>query len=172
MVNQSNNNDPQDFESRTQKKHYAHSMVDLAHKLANLPQTQLKSLPIDEPILRAIVESKKISSHIAKKRHFQFIGKLLLKTDHNTLLEAMDAQAKEHEAGMLRTPLLNQWLEQLLIDASIIDQLYANHEPSTIQTLRQLLRSASKENAATKKNRKKLFAHLRMMDKHAPLPFI
>ncbi|HFC30882.1 MAG TPA: DUF615 domain-containing protein [Oceanospirillales bacterium] len=170
MVNQSNNDDSLEFESRTQKKHYAHSMVDLAHKLANFSQTQLNSLPLDNQILSAIAESKKISSHIAKKRHFQFLGKLLLKSNHQEIIRAIDSQTKQHEAGMLRTPFLTQWLENALADTSIIQQLYETHEHSDIQTLRQLLRAASKENANTKKNKRKLFEHLRNMDKQQPLP--
>ena len=170
MVNQSNNDDSLEFESRTQKKHYAHSMVDLAHILAKLSQTQLNSLPIDEKIINTLAESKKITSHIAKKRNFQFIGKLLLKSNHQAIQEALAAQNKQHEAGLLRTPFLNQWLENALADANIIQQLYASHDHSDIQTLRQLLRAASKENANTKKNKRKLFAHLRMMDCKNALP--
>ena len=172
MVNQSNNDDSQQFESRTQKKHYAHSMVDLAHKLAKLTQTQLNSLPIGEQILTSIAESKKISSHIAKKRHFQFLGKLLLKTNHQEIIEALGAQAKQHEAGMLRTPFLIVWMESVISDSAIVQQLYDTHEHVDIQTLRQLLRAASKENANTKKNKRKLFEHLRMMDSQEPLPFV
>ena len=102
---------------------------------------------------------------------FRFLGKLLLKSDHDSIIEALESQNKQHEAGLLRTPFLNEWIEKLFQDSSIIQQLYENHEHTDIQTLRQLLRTASKENANTKKNKRKLFEHLRYMDRQEPLPY-
>ncbi len=169
MVNSSNDNELE-FESRTQKKHYAHSMVDLAHKLAEMKHSILIELPITESIIDAIVASKKIKSNIARKRHFQFIGKLLLKTDHQAVIDALDSQEKNHEAGLIRQPFLQMWQEKVLEDNDLISSLYETHDHSDIQTLRQLVRAASKENANTKKNRRKVFEHLRMMDSNEPLP--
>lgn len=169
MVN-SSNDDELEFESRTQKKHYAHSMVDLAHKLAEMKHSMMIELPITESIIDAIVASKKIKSHIARKRHFQFIGKLLLKTDHQAVIDALESQEKSHEAGLIRQPFLQMWQEKVLEDSDIIARLYETQDHSDIQTLRQLVRAASKENANTKKNRRKVFEYLRMMDSKEPLP--
>lgn len=161
-----------EFDSRTQKKHYAHSMVDLAHKLAEMKHSILIELPITESIIDAIVASKKIKSNIARKRHFQFIGKLLLKTDHDAVIQALESQEQNHEAGLIRQPFLQMWQEKVLEDNELIANLYETHNHSDIQTLRQLVRSVSKQNVNTKKNRRKVFEHLRMMDKSEPLPLI
>lgn len=169
MVNQT---DELEFESKTQRKHYAHSMVDLAHKLAEMKHSLLIELPINEQIINAIVESKKITSHIARKRHFQYLGKLLLKDNHEEIVDAIESKEKEKEAGLLRQPLINLWLEKTLEDMEIINELYPTHDNADIQTLRQLARSASKESANSKKNRRKLFEHLRMMDLQHALPMI
>ncbi|VAW36430.1 hypothetical protein MNBD_GAMMA01-186 [hydrothermal vent metagenome] len=171
MVNSFNDNELE-FESRTQKKHYAHSMVDLAHKLAEMKHSVLIELPVSEQIIDAIANSKKINSHIARKRHFQFIGKILLKADHQAVIDAIKSREKQHEAGLIRQPFLTMWTEKVLEDAEVIAQLYATHDHSDIQTLRQFLRSINKQNGNTKNNRRKLFEHLRMMDTQMPLPFI
>lgn len=170
MVKQSNNDNELEFDSRTQKKHYAHSMVDLAHKLAEMKHSIMIELPISESIVDAVVASKKINSHIARKRHFQFIGKLLLKTDHQAVIDALQEQEKSHEAGLIRTPFLQMWQEKILENNDVIASLYETHDHSDIQTLRQLVRAAGKENANTKKNKRKVFEYLRMMDKNKPLP--
>lgn len=172
MVKQSNNDNELEFDSRTQAKHYAHSMVDLAHKLAEMKHSDMIALPISEQIIDSIINSKKINSNIARKRHFQFIGKLLLNWDHLGVLDELDAQSKQHEAGLIRTPFLQMWQEKVLEDSEIIAQLYETHEHSDIQTMRQLVRTASKQNANTKKNRRKLFEFLRFMDKQVQLPHI
>jgi len=172
MVKHSGNDNELEFESRTQKKHYAHSMVDLAYKLAELKHSILIELPITETIIDAIESSKKIKSNIARKRHFQFIGKLLLKTDHQAVIDTLVEQEKNHEAGLIRQPFIQMWQEKVLEDNDLIATLYETHDHGDIQTLRQLLRAASKENANTKKNRRKVFEHLRMMDSNTPLPSI
>ena len=170
MVNQSNNNNELEFDSRTQKKHYAHSMVDLAHKLAEMKYSSMIALPVSEQIIDAIVASKKINSHIARKRHFQFIGKLLLNYDHQAIIDELEAQSKQHEAGLIRTPFLTQWSEHVLQDSEILSQLYATHDHADIQTLRQLIRVTNKKN--DKANRRKLFEYIRSLDMQSPLPYV
>jgi len=172
MVKHIGNDNELEFDSRTQKKHYAHSMVDLAHKLAEMKHSIMIELPINESIIDAIVSSKKINSNIARKRHFQFIGKLLLKTDHQAVIDALESQERDHEAGLIRQPFLQMWQERVLEDNDVMTTLYETHDHGDIQTLRQLVRAASKDNANTKKNRRKVFEHLRMMDKNEPLPMI
>jgi len=172
MVKHSGNDNELEFESRTQKKHYAHSMVDLAHKLAEMKHSIMIELPISEQIIDAIVASKKIKSNIARKRHFQFIGKLLLNSNHQILIDALELNEKQHEAGLIRQPFLQMWQEKVLQDNDLITSLYETHDHSDIQTLRQLVRAASKENANSNKNRRKVFDHLRMMDSGEPLPMV
>lgn len=170
MDNHSHNDNQGEFESRTQKKHYAHSMVDLAHELADLNHTTLNALPISEQIIDAIKASKKITSHIARKRHFQFIGKLLLKSDHQAVIDELAAVNQKKESGLLRSPFLTQWTEKLIDDNGIISQLYASHDHSEIQKLRQLLREFNKK--TDQKQRRKLFEHIRYLDEQSPLPII
>jgi ribosome-associated protein len=169
-MDSSNNENELEFESRTKKKHFAHSMVDLAHRLCELKPKVRNALPLDDTIITAIHDSKKITSHIARKRHFQYIGKLLFNTNHQEILDSLDNQVQKQESGLIRTPFLNMWYEKILEDDSIINDLYATHDPAEIQTLRQVLRSASKQDAQTKKNLKKLFNFLRELDNQAPLP--
>ncbi len=168
MDNHSQNDNQEEFESRTQKKHYAHSMVDLAHELAELNHTTLHDLPISEQIIDAINASKKIRSHIARKRHFQFIGKLLLKSDHQAIIDELAAINQKKESGLIRSPFLTQWTEKLIDNNDIITQLYASHDHTEIQKLRQLLREFNKKN--DKKHRRKLFEHIRFLDEQSPLP--
>jgi ribosome-associated protein len=147
-------------------------MVELAHKLANLKHSIMIELPIGEQIIDAIITSKKITSHIARKRHFQFIGKLLLNSNHQEIIEQLEVQDQQHQAGLIRQPFLQMWQEKVLKDSNIISSLYETHDHSDIQTLRQLVRAACKENTNTKKNKRKVFEHLRMMDNSKPLPSV
>ncbi len=169
-MDHSNNDDELEFDSRTQKKHHAHSMVDLAHRLCELKPKVRNALPIDEFILASIRETKKITSNIAKKRHFQYLGKLLLNSNFQEILDSLDNQVQKQESGMLRTPFLNMWYEKILEDDSIIKELYATHDHTAIQTLRQLLRAAKKLDTHIEKHQRKLFDFVRELDRQSPLP--
>lgn len=166
----SNKENEIEFESRTQKKHYAHSMVDLAHQLVALKPSERQKLPINEQILSAIEEAKKITSHIAKKRHFQFIGKLLLNSNHQDIMDAMNEAVQQKDAAKLRTPFLTQWTDRVLEDDFDLGPLYSAYDSQMIQTLRQLIRATKKAGAGVEKNKIKLFQHIRDMDNFAPLP--
>ena len=169
MVIQSNDQD-QEFESRTKRKHFAHSMVDLAHKLAEMKHSEMILLPINEQLIDAVVASKKITSHIARKRHFQYIGKLLLNSDHDAVIDAIEAKSKQHEAGLIRQPFISLWSEKVVENDDIIDQLYETHEFTDIQALRQLVRMVKKEKGDEKKQKRKLFEYIRYLDNQEPLP--
>lgn len=171
MVDYTDENELQ-FESRTQKKQYAHSMVDLARKLVSMKPAERNKLPLSEPLIAAIEESKKISSHIAKKRHFQFLGKLLLNGNHQDIIDAMEQSVQQKDAAKLRTPFLNQWMEQALSDDFDLGPLYSTYDSQAIQTLRQLIRVAKKSGPQDDKNKVKLFQHLREMDKTSPLQLV
>jgi ribosome-associated protein len=169
-MDHSNDDNELEFDSRTQKKHHAHSMVDLAHRLCELKPKVRNALPLDEFILDSIRETKKITSNIAKKRHFQYLGKLLLNSNFQEILDSLDGQVQKQESGLLRTPFLNMWYEKILEDDSIIKDLYATHDHTEIQTLRQILRVAKKQDKNKEKNQRKLFDFLRELDKKSPLP--
>lgn len=169
MVDSSNEDELQ-FESRTQKKHFAHSMVDLARDLVSMKPSARNQLPIDEHIISAINDAKNITSHIAKKRHFQFLGKLLLNANHQEIVQAMQESNQQKDAAKLRTSFLNLWLEQALEENFDLNTIYSSYDSQSIQTLRQLIRSAKKSGPQAEKHKKKLFQHLRKMDQKTPLP--
>ena len=77
--------------SRTQQRGEALEIRSLAEKLVALPTAQLARLPIPEDLMPHIVETQRITSHIAHKRQLQFLAKQMRREDEETLDAIRDA---------------------------------------------------------------------------------
>lgn len=156
--------------SKTQKKKMAANLRDLAKDIAEMPKTKRAALDLPVEFLDAIEESKRITSHIARKRHFQYMGKLLIKLDHVAIQEKMLEQNNLDGHYQIRDEVINAWITQLLIEETILtNYLYEHFQPDDLTQFRQTLRNYSKkpEDSA---QRKKLFQLLRGLDKKQELP--
>ena len=71
--------------SKSERKRQMHALQELGVKLAQLKPEQLKELALSSALHEAIEQSKKISKHEARRRHLQFIGKLMRKEDDETI---------------------------------------------------------------------------------------
>jgi ribosome-associated protein len=90
-----------------------HSLQAIGESLVNLSDKQLATIPIDsERLLSAIRECQNISSNSARKRHLQFIGKLMRNIDPEPIEQALQVL---HSARQQSTRAFHQ-LEQLRTD--------------------------------------------------------
>lgn len=156
--------------SKTQKKQMVHDLQQLAKEITAMPKNKLKQLDLPSAFMDAIEESKRITSHIARKRHFQYMGKILLNADH----EAIKAQI-HHIENMdgyyqIRDAVINLWIEYLTShEKQLFNYLYQNHSHEELTQLRQGLRNHLKKPGEVSQ-RKKLFQLLRQLDNQSELP--
>ncbi|MCF6301208.1 MAG: DUF615 domain-containing protein [Proteobacteria bacterium] len=150
--------------SKTSQKKLAHSLQDLAKELSKLPKSKLAKINLPLVLSDAITESKKITSHIARKRHFQYMGKQLLKTDYQTIIAEMDQFQQLDAAFHVRDMIINNWITQLIAgNQNLIDSLYTQYDHNEIQPVKQLIRKCIKK-PDDSASRKKLFQALRKLD--------
>jgi ribosome-associated protein len=137
----------------------------LGEALCKLSERELARIPIeDEALLAAIRESQQIRHHSARRRHRQFIGKLMRRIDPEPLEAALDALHRErrgaaeamHELEMLRDSLLDR-------GDPALGQVLERFPHADRQRLRQLLREARRERTAEAPPRasRRLFRYLR-----------
>jgi|GEM_PF-851630 len=156
--------------SKTQKKQMVHDLQDLARQIVAMPAKKRSQLDLPEVFVNAIDESKRINSHIARKRHFQYMGKLLLKMDHEAIIERIEQVENIDGHYQIRDEVINLWIEHLAAHETVLlNHLYQHHEQDVLAQLRQAWRNHQKkpEHPAP---RKKLFQTLRSMDKVTELP--
>ena len=162
-------NNPEDSEylSKTRKKQQSHELQDLARTIAEMPVSKREQLQLPAPILAAIEESKRITSHIARKRHFQYMGKLLLKSDHQAIIDDIARLEQKQALFQVRDRVINHWIDQFMDSEAdhnaMFNQLYEQHDHADIQSLRSLLRNLQKK-PEDQVLRKKLFQALRTLD--------
>jgi ribosome-associated protein len=111
---------PDAFEEVISKSAIKRRMTELqqlGESLTQLSDKQLSKVPIsDERLLQAVHEARRIRSNSARRRHLQFIGKLMRDIDPEPIeqaLGAMDQQEQRsreafHELEQLRDRILAQ----------------------------------------------------------------
>ena len=108
--------DENDFEdilegraSKSEQKRAVQRMSALAEQLAELPKKQIQKLPVDERLIDAFLELESITSHEARRRQFQRIGKLLRNEDETMLLSyLLPKQGAKKQAQM------NRWVDRII----------------------------------------------------------
>ena len=153
--------------SRTQQRIEALEIRNLAEKLVALPAAQLARLPIPEELMPHIVETQRITSHIAHKRQLQFLAKQMRREEDEVLEAIRDAMDEGGEAARRETALLHQaeqWRDRLLADGDdALAALLEEFPTADRQKLRQLVRNAVDEKTKNKPPRafRELFREVR-----------
>lgn len=151
--------------SKSQLKREMHSLQDLGKRMLDLRDEQLSGLSMSETLRNAIVESRRIRQHEARRRHLQYVGKVLRNEQDPEALrravEAFDAGSEEHTR---RHHLAERWRDHLIAEGNTAVAGFVEQCPATdVQHLRNLVRNAQKD-AKVEKNTghgKKLFRYLR-----------
>jgi ribosome-associated protein len=131
--------------SKTRRKREMHELQALGVALVRLPDAQLTAMNIPAELRAAVFEAKRIKSHEAKRRHMQYIGRLMRDIDP-TPIRAHLAEAEGHSAqANARHRRLEIWREKLLADDEALTLFAAEHPGADLQNLRTLIRNARKE---------------------------
>ncbi|GAA4811137.1 UPF0307 protein [Marinicella pacifica] len=155
--------------SKTQLKKQAHRLQDLAREIAEMPVSKRDALDLPPALLAAIDESKRITSHIAAKRHTQYMGKLLANCDYQSIEQQMQQDEAKNAHFQVRDAIINQWLDAFKDHEKALNaHLYDTYPHETLNELRNLIRNYRKKPEPP--HSKKLFKALRELDNQEPLP--
>ncbi|TYT27361.1 DUF615 domain-containing protein [Luteimonas viscosa] len=153
--------------SRSQQRREALDVLALATQLAELEPGRLAKLPLPEHLRPHIAETRRITSHIARKRQLAFLAKQMRREDDEVLDAIRDALDAGGEAAKQETALLHRaerWRERLLDEGdAALAELLEEFPQADRQQLRQLARNALDERARDKPPRafRELFRLLR-----------
>jgi len=139
-----------EFVSRTKKKEAVEELQKLGAALVDLPAAQLESLALPADLLKAVLEAQRISSHGAKRRQMQYIGKIMRKVDPEPVRAALAAVAGSSAAARAQQMRLESWRERLIGDDEALTAFAGAHPGADLQALRTLIRNARREIAEAK----------------------
>jgi ribosome-associated protein len=141
-------------ESRSQKRREALDVLAMATKLMDTSPAALALLPLPDDLRALVVDSQRITSHIARKRQTQWLAKQMRRESENVLstlraaLEHTREDARRDAAALHR---VEHWRLRLVEegDAALAGFLEA-YPTADRQQLRTLARNAKAERAANK----------------------
>lgn len=155
--------------SRSQQRREALGVLELAEKLASLTPTQLAKLPIPEELLPHLEQTRKITSHGARKRQLAFLAKQMRRQEDEVLDAIRDAMDEDGDAARREVALLHRaetWRDRLLEEGdAALAELLDEHPAADRQHLRQLVRSTLEERRRNKPPRafRELFRELKTL---------
>jgi ribosome-associated protein len=156
--------DEPEEKSKTQIKREMEALQDLGKKLMEQKPDILKKMPLSDELLRAIKESHRIKQNEAKRRHLQYIGKLMRDVD----AEAIQLVIDQHEAGtrayVQYFHQLETWRDRLIQEnPTPLEAFIQVYPDADRQHLRQLIRNAQREAQQEKPPAasRKLFKYIR-----------
>lgn len=162
---------PDDYiRSKSQAKREMTALQELGEKLVDLNDSQLAQIPIEPKLLEAILETRKMSHREARRRHLQYIGKLMRNTEHEAIQQAYDQIQNKSDKYIHRQHQVERYRDLFLEDNAQALQDFIKLYPNVdVQHLRQLIRVAHKEAAENKApaSARKLFRYIReQIDAH------
>ncbi len=146
-------NDPDDLlpsdlpKSKSQIKREMTELQKLGERLVALSRDQLKQAKLPIELSQAIAEAKKITSHGAKRRQLQFIGRLMRDIDDpQAIRDFLQKVEMKHQKTNAYFHMLESWRERLINEEQDALTDFINLYPAADrQHLRQLVLNAKKE---------------------------
>jgi ribosome-associated protein len=136
--------------SKTKRKQEMTELQSLGAKLVDLPESQIAELPMEDKLREAVLEAKRITSHEAKRRQMQYVGKLMRQIDPAPLRERLEAMTGHSARAAAQHRRLEGWRERLLADDEALTAFAAEHPDADVQALRTLIRNTRKEQKQAK----------------------
>jgi ribosome-associated protein len=170
MTQNDNHESEEDYgPSKSEVKRQMLARQDLAKTLSELSSDAIKSLPVDETLKEKLLESEKIKTFGAIKRHTLYLGKLMRKYDEDEITaiqERLDALQGVNKAEIAKLHFLERLRDDLVAQDARLTQFIAEHPSIEVQELRTLIRNARREKELNKppKSFREIFQLLKTLD--------
>lgn len=150
--------------SKTQVKNEMLALQKIGEALVALAPSQLDQIALPDNLLHAIREMHKLKTHESRRRHMQYIGKLMRHVDIEPIQAALKKIQMNREKNTAQFHQIEQWRDRLIAEGDAALQAFIDLYPQADrQKFRQLMRQAKqdRENAKDTGNEKALFRLIR-----------
>jgi ribosome-associated protein len=131
--------------SKSQRKREMTALQDLGASLLRLTAAELARIDLPEPLREAIGETARIGSHEARRRHLQYIGKLMRQVDPQPLRSAIEDATGESKQAVALMHRCERLRDALLADDAALEGVLAELPGADAQQLRATIRAARRE---------------------------
>jgi ribosome-associated protein len=133
--------------SKTQRKKDSHALQQLGAELVRLRRDQLQRIDLPDAVRDAVEFTHRVTAHEARRRHLQYLGKLMRRLDARELREAIARVTGESRAAVSLMHQAERWRDRLLDDDAALTDFVAEHPAADVQWLRTTIRAARREHA-------------------------
>lgn len=136
--------------SKTQLKKQMIDLQELGETLAGLSKDQLAQLDLPELLRDAFDELSRVGKHEAKRRHMQYIGKLMREVDPEPIRAQLERWESGTRANKAAFKASEQWRDRLINEDDALDRLMLV-KPAMDRALLASLAKAAREEAKLSK---------------------
>lgn len=150
--------------SKSQRKRDMTAVQDLGKDLTTLNRKQLEKLQLSDRVLAALAEFHRLpNSNEARRRHLQFIGKIMRDEPHEEIQQALDNLRTPDHTEVRRAQLIEKWGECLLSGAEEdVNAFVADYPLAERQAIRQILRNYNRDDEeAARVHRRRLLSYIK-----------
>ncbi len=131
--------------SKSERKRQMTALQKLGEKLVNLSLDLLAKIPLDNTLKTALLDARKITSHEAKRRQLQYIGRLMRDIDSAPIEAALEDLESKSKLSKAKFHQMERWRDTLIAEEDDALQRFLEQYPhADRQQLRQLTRNAKK----------------------------
>ena len=145
-----------DSASKTDLKRESAERQDLGEAMlglrADLTQRLLDQGHVDDALLQALAETRRITNFEGRRRQVQYVGKLMRKLDDDDIAAIRTAITEQHQGSARETQALHlaeHWRDQLIANDDAVSDWLQAHPDTDSQQLRALVRQARKDGQPT-----------------------
>lgn len=133
--------------SKSQLKREMHELQDFARHIMDLRSDQIAALPMSDRLRSALDEAGRIRQHEARRRHLQYMGKIIRLEDNlDELMRAVAAFDAGSAENTRRLHLAEQWRDRLIAAGDPAVAEFIDYCPGVeVQHLRNLTRNARRD---------------------------
>jgi ribosome-associated protein len=134
--------------SKTDLKRESEELQKLGEQLLTLREDLFDGLALDDKLVDALVETKRITNFEGRRRQLQYVGKLMRALDEEQLQavrEALDAQRQGSAQDAMALHEAEKWRDDLIAGDDALQRWIARFPETDTQQLRALVRQARKD---------------------------
>ncbi len=138
---------PDDAErpSKTERKKQMHALQTLGVQLVELSHDQFARLDLPDDLREAVDFAHRVKGHEARRRHMQYLGKLMRRVDADAIRAALERVTGESRAAVSLMHRAEVWRDRLLDDDEALTAFIAEHPDAETQWLRSAIRASRRE---------------------------
>ena len=132
--------------SKSQRKREMAALQDLGTELVDLAAAELARIPLPDRLSEAIAQARAITSHGARRRQLQFIGKIMRDIDPAPIRAALEKIRQHSARATAELHLIERWRDRIIGEGqAALNEFSGQYPGADRQRLRQLMLNARKE---------------------------